>query len=82
MLNDDNNPPIYPNSINRVIIIDKIEYFLSYQHGRINKYSGISIEGDSDVDMGRMSLIAKIGNKEEGTFYQHKCEQSKLILTY
>jgi hypothetical protein len=71
MINDE-SPQIYPNSINRVIIIDKVEYFLSFQHDRLSGFSG-----DSDIDLGRLSLITKIGNKDSGIFYQHKCEQSK-----
>jgi hypothetical protein len=74
----DELPPIYPNSINRVIIIDKTEYFLSYSHGRINKYSNdYIISTNSDIDLGKLSLITKIGNKETNIFYQHKCEESK-----
>ena len=54
--------PIYPNSINRIIIIDKIEYFLSYQYDRIDKYR--LEDYPDDLEIGKLSLISKNSCKE------------------
>jgi hypothetical protein len=80
---EDNEIPIYPNSINRTVIIDKTEYFLSYYHGRINKYSNEHVLSNIDTqntNLGKLSLITKIGDKEFGNFYQYKIDESNTSL--
>jgi hypothetical protein len=63
--------PIYQNSINRVVIIDKIEYFLSYQHDEIYNYTNDLIT----PDIGKFSLISKT-IKREGKPIQYYSENS------
>ncbi len=69
---------IYPNSINRIIIIDKIEYFLSYQYERIDKYS--LEEYPFDLDIGKLSLISKTSGKD-GKPIQYFINNSNDLIT-
>jgi hypothetical protein len=60
---------IYPNSINRLIIIDKIEYFLSYKHDIITNYTSDKIS--NDLNIGTLSLISKTISREGKPIQYH-----------
>lgn len=53
MIND-NEKPIFPNSITGVILIDKKEYYLNYQHDKISP-----ISNNEPISLGRLIISPK-----------------------
>jgi hypothetical protein len=62
MINNSESPPIFSNSLNRLIFIDKEEYILSYKHNHIYPVE--------NADLGKIYLSKKSPDKQ-GNYIQY-----------
>lgn len=62
-MTDENEKPIFPNSITRIILIEKSEYYLNYQHDTIS-----TIHNKDPIALGRLILSPKSNIKTTPLF--------------
>lgn len=75
---NDENTPIFANSLNRLIIIDKEEYYLSYKHSKIENYSDTSVL-NTNLDIGKFYLTAKYPDKT-GNIIQYVSDEKSMVI--
>ena len=57
--------PIFPKTVNRIVIIDKEDYILSYKHNKIENYSNENVL-NTNLDIGKFYLTLK--NEKNGKY--------------